>query len=117
MASGRPRRHAREMAALEAEFAEARRLADRAGGDAKPPVERLAVPTEDDVRAVVNAWLHGECRKPMRAEVPEDFEAVVDNLNPDEANLAGPGGRWPPRTALAFPGPDLGEVDVEVADG
>ena len=81
------------MAVAEAMFAEARQqLAEKAGGNARRPVARLAMSTEDDARAAVNRWLYGECRRLMGAEPPDDVEAVVDNLNTDEANLAGAGG-------------------------
>ena len=53
------------------------------------------MPTEEDAQAAVNRWLHGECRKLMDAETPDDAEAVVDNLDTDEANLAGPGASLP----------------------
>ncbi len=87
------RRHHREMAAVDALFAEERqRQAEKAGGNDGRPAGRLAVPTGDDARAAVNRWLHGECRKLMGAEVPDDVEAVVDNLNADEVHLGEPGG-------------------------
>ncbi len=87
--------HNREMAVVDAIFAEARReLAQRTAGIAIQAPARLAVPSEGDVRAAVDAWLHAELRK-VQAEDPAAFdaEAVVDNLNQDEAHLARDEGR------------------------
>ncbi|MCO6418986.1 hypothetical protein JYK14_22910 [Siccirubricoccus sp. KC 17139] len=87
------RRHRREMVAVDDLFAEARRLlAERASGCGKQPAPRLSIPTEDDVRAAVNRWLHEESRRRLAEEEPDDPEAVTDHLNDDEAHLARPEG-------------------------
>jgi len=89
------RRHPREMAVVEALFAEARRkLALQVAGGTLQPVARLVAPSEDDVRAAVDAWLHAELRKQQSEDASAlDAEAVVDHLNEDEAHLAGEEGR------------------------
>jgi hypothetical protein len=84
------RLHNREMACLDALFAEARRwLAAQNGNDPLPPVARLPTPAEEDIRAAVRQWLRPEERKRLAevGDVPNP-ETVVDNLNTDEAHLA-----------------------------
>jgi integrase len=87
------RRHPGDMAKVEAVFEAARQKLAGAGDHGSAQAEtRLAMPTEDDVRAVVNLWLHRELQKMSGRKDVQDPVEFKDILNTDEFHLSGPDG-------------------------
>ena len=84
------RRHHSEMAQLDALFAQARRWlkAQAAGQTVQPVARHLAIPTEDDVRAVVSRWLYERERQRVAEPLHDNADAVIANLNTEEAGVA-----------------------------
>lgn len=104
--------HNREMAILDAMFAEARRkLAEANGASVQPggtPV--LVVATEEDIRAAALAWFHTQERKSAAEDraglhrlpgaTPPDPDEMLTILGTDEATLEGERGRqWAEKAA------------------
>jgi len=104
--------HNREMAIVDALFAEARRkLAEANGANAQPggtPV--LVLATEEDIRAAALAWFHAQERKSAAEDraglhrvpgvTPTNPDEMLSILGTDEAALRGERGRqWAEKAA------------------
>lgn len=87
------RRHPSEMAAVEAQFTDARRTLAQGGKSAAlQRVAPLAEPNKDDVEALIHGWLHAASRRIKAEDAPEDTESAEDMRNAEEVHLAGDAG-------------------------